>query len=357
MWAISRRGNSQYARAALVGGVLPVVLALVNQRLVARMVVSYDGRATALVCAALLAEIVVVGFLFAKLIEPGRGRWLAYVWMWLLLDFTVAPRIVDGICCGYPRALLAPALLSVQLVLVALWAVFGSTRWSIRWPVAAALLALGAGVPLAAHAFGPHQVVLLVTTQTAVFLVVCVQIRRRFRINIGDWAGWQFGAEPSAEANRSQFFLRDLVLWMTLAATLLALVRAFVLLSPLEISPLAGRETGVICVTGMLSALVLVAALGTLLGQESVVVRWSRLAGMGVLAVVLLGVYYYVHYAWRGAWPGSLHPLLSRSYWEFFLTGKWHLLGWMGLSVAMLIASLVFLRAQAYRLCRPPRDS
>jgi hypothetical protein len=357
-WAISRRGHARYARAALVGGVLPVVLALVNQRLVGRMVAGYETAPTLWACGAILVEIAVVGFLCAKLIEPVWMRWLAYGWMWALLDGVLAPRLVDGIWWGHPMALLAPAMLSAQLLLVAIWAVFGSTRWSIRWPVALALLALGAGVPLTANAYSPHQVVLLVTTQSVLFLAGCwLLFRRGFRLGSGGERR-HIAVEPSAAISKTQFFLRDLVLWTTLAATLLALARIFVLQSHAETLPLAARESGLMYLTGTLSAVVLVTALCAMLGEKWIVVRWAGLPLASVVAVVLSGAYYYFFFAWRGIWPESdWHPLLGWTYWAYYLRGKWHLLAWIGMSAAMLMASLVFLRAQGYRMERAWKES
>jgi hypothetical protein len=84
-------------------------------------------------------------------------------------------------------------------------------------------------------------------------------------------------------------------------------------------------------------------------------VRWGRLVAVGVLAVMSVGVYFYFSFAWRGFWTASdWHPLLRLQYWELFLSNKWHLLAWMGLSAAMLMAALVFLRVQRFRMGREP---
>jgi hypothetical protein len=359
MWAISRRGHSRFARAALVGGVLPVVLALVNQRLVGRMVVAYETWPTVLACAAMLAEIAVVGWLCVKFVEPGRVRWVAYVWMWVLLDLMVEPWIVDGIWWGHPMALLAPALLSVQLVLVATWAVFGTTRWSIRWPATAALLTLGVGVCVAPHAYGARKIAWLVASQTVAFLAACVLLYWRGNRIRAVGFGEVRDAARTAETGKTQFFMRDLLVWTTLAALLLALARAFDLLSLPSRWLLEEHEVGLMCLTGAVSALVQATALWAMLGQEGAVVRWGRLAAMAVLAVVSVGVCFYFNIAW--AWPGyrtasEWHPLLRLQFWELFLGIKWHLLGWMGLSAAMLMAALVFLRAQGFRLGREVRE-
>jgi hypothetical protein len=360
VWAISRRGNSRYARAALVGGVLPVVLALVNQRLVGRMVVGYETGPTVLACAAMLAEIAVVGWLCAKILEPARARWLAYLWMWVLLDLMVEPWIVDGIWWGHPMALLAPALLSVQLLLVAMWAVFGTTRRSIRWPATAALLMLGVGVCVAPHAYGARKIAWLVAAQTMVFLAACVLLYwRGNRIRVVGFGDVR-GASPAAETGKTQFFMRDLLVWTTLTALLLALARAFDLLSLPSLWLLEEHEVALMCLTGALSGLVQAAAASAVLGLEAAVLRWGRLAAMAVLAIVSVGVCFYFNISWAWRWgyqPASeWHPLLRLEFWELFLGIKWHLLALMGLSAAMLMASLVFLRAQGYRLGREVRE-
>jgi hypothetical protein len=360
MWAIGRRGHSRFARAALVGGVLPVVLALVNQRLVGRMVAGYDLGPTALACAAMLAEIAVVGWLCARFVEPARVRWLAYGWMWVLLDLMVEPWIVDGIWWGHPMALLAPALLSVQLLLVAMWAVFGTTRWSIRWPATAALLMFGVGVCVAPHAYGARKIAWLVASQTVVFLAACLVLYwRGNQIRIAG-SGDVRRTAPFVEVGKTQFFMRDLLVWTTLAALILALARAFDLLSLPSLWLLEEHEVALMWLTGAVSALLQTVALRAMLGQEGAVVRWGRLAAMAVLAVVLVGVCFYFNIAW--AWPGyrtasEWHPLLRLQYWELFLSNKWHLLAWMGLSAAMLMAALVFLRVQRFRMGRERRKS
>src|SRR5207237_6409144 len=65
--------------------------------------------------------------------------WLAYVWMWGLLDLTVLPESA----LGKRLAWSAHAIVWAQLGVVAVWAIFGHLRWTIRWPVAAALLVAG----------------------------------------------------------------------------------------------------------------------------------------------------------------------------------------------------------------------
>jgi len=359
MLAISRRENSRYARAALVGGVLPVVLALVNQRLVGRMVVAYETGPTVLACAAMLAEIGVVGWLCARFVEAGPGRWLAYLWVWALLDLMVEPWMVDGIWWGHPMALLAPALLSVQLALVAMWAVFGTTRWSIRWPATAALLMLGVGVCVAPHAYGARKIAWLVASQAVVFLAGCLVLYwRGNQIRIAG-SGDVRRTAPFVEMGKAQFFMRDLLVWTTLAALILSLARAYDLLSPPRLWLLQEHEVALMCLTGALSALVQVAAAMAMLGREGAAVRWGRLAAVAVLAVMLVGVCFYfnISWAWRGFRTASeWHPLLRLQFWELFLGLKWHLLALIGLSAATLMAALVFLRAQGYRLAKKPVD-
>jgi len=357
MWATSRIGHSRFARTALAGGVLPVVLALVNQQLAARMVAGYDAGATAFAWAALVAEIALVGWLCANFIMPAATRWVAYVWMWGLVDFVFLPATAHGLWWGHPLALLMAGLLAVQLVLVAIWAVFGGTRWSIRWPAAGALLALGVGIPLAVQAYGPNQVTIVVGSQTGTFLLGCLALR---------WSGYRLAmleaaslgdAYDESDVNKrlrvrtaqTQFSVRDMIIWTTLCAAILALARGAGLLSPINLKSLLEHAPMLMWLTGGFSGLVLMATMWAMIARGS---AWLRWVGLGVIAVFCgLATAFFYSLAIRAVWTaGPGLPFFSLRFWEYFLTTKWPLLAWNGVSAAMLMSSLVFFRAQGCRL-------
>src|SRR5205823_4803636 len=163
----------------------------------------------------------------AKLIRSPRFQWIAYIWAWALLDVTVIPLSSGASVLAY----VASAVISAQLGIVVVWGIMGTTRWSLRWPAAAAVLAVGMGMPLVAYPYGPHQLALLLATQTAMLLLLLTGLRwRRICLaNIKLTPTEGSPAQPAVlapPAKLTQFNLRDILLWTSLLATLLGLVRA-----------------------------------------------------------------------------------------------------------------------------------
>src|SRR5262245_22395609 len=145
--SLSARPALEFFRAVMVGAVVPVLLTIINQRLVGELILPASTTVIFFVCATLVIEIGVCGVLIARFIEATGARWVAYNWMWVLIDVVVIPQASQGSSLVW----LAVAILCAQHGLVVVWAVFGSVRWAIRWPLAAALLSLGIGALFATH--------------------------------------------------------------------------------------------------------------------------------------------------------------------------------------------------------------
>src|SRR5436190_119100 len=197
--AAAESATVRYAQNALVGVVLPVLFALVNQHIV--------GLSTGQISAVLLAEIGAYGFLCARFVQPWGLQWAAYSGMLAALDLTLFPLLADGDWWRNSRSLLLPALWSAQLDLVVLWAVFGHARWAVRVPIAFAVLSLGLCVPPVTVPQGPRFLALIISTQTLALLAICIGLRRlRYGIRTGPSS-----LPSSTERGRVQFGLKDLL--------------------------------------------------------------------------------------------------------------------------------------------------
>jgi len=353
-----------FARNALVGAVVPVFFAVVNQWLTAAMVHSYNRLATIQACAAVLVELVCFGWLCVKFVQP-RLQGFAYLWLWALFDWVTIPLATDGVWWGYPLALMLPAMLSVQLGVVVVWAVFGQMAWPVRWPVSATALFLGITLPLAIHQHGTNQVAVLIAAQTTTLFIVCMVVRwRGVKLIRGDnlVMGNAGGDAPALEEigapqdGQMRFALWHVILWMTVIAVILSLVRALELLLPSHIF-YDRRGTRFLLATGFLAGLIWSAAFVAMLSARQSVWRWSLVLAIMLATPVVLPAFYF-HYVLGGSFfSGAIFtgPFVGRAYWQFFYTHKWALVAWIPLASLTFAVSLLFHRMLGFRLCRVSR--
>ncbi|HMC11397.1 MAG TPA: hypothetical protein VKH44_08910 [Pirellulaceae bacterium] len=334
---------------------MPVAFALVNQRLVGQWIFSNVLTATQ-VAAILLAEIGVFGVLCAKLVQPPQLQWAAYIWMWAMLDLTVIPWAPDGAWWRNPTAFLMPALFSAQLGLVVLWAVFGRAAWTLRWPLAISFFALSIFLPLAADPRGPRYLTFLIAMQTMMLLVTCSCLRwlgYRLIVALPHSPNYHLQKIAQREPGPVQFRVKDVLLWTTLTAMLLALARALDIVASLS-STLLGRSAGITSLAGGLTALVLTTALGAVLGDGKAWTRWIVLAATMLLGIGALAVLFAFGISLVLV-SGPVVTFWSRQYWDVFVLAQGPLIAWAGFANAMFIAALLFHRTLGYRLCREPK--
>jgi hypothetical protein len=343
----------RFARNALVAAVLPIAFAVVNQRLTSEMVHSYDRNATILAAVVLLIELAAFGWLCGRFVEPRSVQWAGYIWMWLVADAVIIPLATDGVWWGYPMALVLPAILSVQLSLIALWTVLGNTAWPVRWPLGAAALTLGSCYPLRLHQSGTNTVSIVAAAETVALVVVLLGIRGR-GVRICDTA---HPAATSPSKPRARFSLGNALLWITLVAIVLSAARALDLFTPSYVA-FTQRETRFQIIIGLWSGAVVAALTWAMLGTPRRVPWWVLTIAAAVASVVLLPAVYY-QLAMRSVFSRGIgwgpFPFWSRPFWRFFYDYKWPLIAWILLSPTSMAAALVFYRAAGYRLIREGR--
>jgi hypothetical protein len=320
---------------------------------------------------ALVIQVGLQGVLCSRFIEPPWFRWIAYGWVWLLLDCMVIPftSVSDG-WGSIDR--LAISLLSSQLGLATVWVVLGSARWSTRWPLGLVVVAI-LFVPVVWTSYSQRNgFMLLLFVQCLVLAATCGLLW---------WRGFRLIAEPgdansilpadhtgNSQLAASQFGIRDLLLWTTSLAIVLALARAFdfwdeslrVMAWMRELINVklgsGSTEIPLTATEAVLTAMVLLVALWAALGQGRARWRWSLLAAFAVTAGLGYGVFHFrlLTMPWgRNGW-------INHSFWEprwraLFYSFEGPRIAWYCLAGGLLFATLLSFRTLGYRLCRVQR--
>lgn len=216
-------------RVVLVGLVVPVALALLDRWLLAReyLVLGRRNEASAQAMAAFVFQVGLFGVLCARLIHPAWLRWLLFGWCLLLTDLSAASSLSPELSQG---------LFTAQIGLVTVWAVLGTSSWKIRASVVLLLI-----LPM-----------LALVAQTASLCLICFVIRsQKYRLAVVDESR-DASKSRNGESKQIQFGIKDVLLWTTALAPLLAVSRLG-----------AWR----IVAEGALNAIVLIVALWASLGQ------------------------------------------------------------------------------------------
>ncbi|HMC11398.1 MAG TPA: hypothetical protein VKH44_08915, partial [Pirellulaceae bacterium] len=215
---------------------------------------------------------------------------------------------------------LSQSLFTAQLGLVTVWAVLGTARWTMRVPVVLVLL-----VPLMGN-----------IAQTAALCLICLVLRsQRFRLILAAPAT-DSEAISTAEGpalRPIQFGMRDVLLWTTALAPLLAIVRI---------------DEGRMLTAGVLHAIVLVVALWTALGKGPAWLRWPLLLLFALVAGFVLVKVDEFHIGWRPPFT----PFWRVTNLHYFWLWQWKTVAEFLLAGGMLAATLLIYRVLGYRLCR-----
>jgi hypothetical protein len=311
-------------RVMLIGLVLPVGVALLDRWLLARELSAGRHVASAQAMIAFVLQVGLYGILCGRLIELPWLRWFLFAWCLLFTDLNAASSLDDRI----PQS-----LFTAQIGLVTVWAVLGTQSWKIRLPVVLLLI-----VPL-----------LATIAQTAALCLICLVLRsQRYCLAhaIGDGDA-RNPADPAPPASRSiQFGIRDVLLWTTALAPLLAVARLGAWLQLAD---------------GSLHAIVLVAALWAALGQGPAWLRWL-VVGLFALLAGTIAADFYIYVARYWWWPPPPPSWFSVRHFEFLWWRFTEPQGnpWLPffLAAGMLTATLLIYRVVGYRLCRlPPEPS
>jgi hypothetical protein len=353
------------SRIFFVGAIVPSAFVSLDLWLIARME-SGGAGAAALLLAAFVVQVGLLGILCGKFVEPAWLRWVIYAWGFALMDgVTLALASDSGVVFYWgdttslpTTSLLTTSLLSSQVGLVVVWAVLGNTRWLIRGPAALVLVALLA-VPLAGVRYRGGDLTPLFIAQCLALLAICLVLRwKRFRLTVSEPQSPRLPSATNPMTNfRSgplrpmQFGVRDVLTWTTSLAVVLAVARALDLLSPVKIAALFGQDWIVMLTAGFLSAIVLVVALWSALGAGRARLRWPLLAFFAPAGGLTFALLDFRAKTWNW-WPtGMRRSIWNAAYRDYFYSLEWHLIAWFCLAGGLLFAALLIYRTLGYRLC------
>jgi hypothetical protein len=343
------------ARLLLVGMLVPAAMSGLDHWLLTRMQLRLTESHVALTMAAFVVQVGLLGWLSGTLLDNPWWRWGVYAWGWVLVDLQLLSATVfaDGGRWWSHGRLLPGSLFAAQVGLAIIWAVLGTTRWTIRLP-ACAVLAIILSVPTMSAL--RYSAEMIIPVQMIALAVLCLVLRwRRFRLQVvAPEAGRPIGAGSSQQLPQGQFTIRHVLIWTTSLAILLGVLRALDLLSLRALSPFF--ENGAIALTaaGIVIAGVFIVALFAAVGTGPAWLRLSLLAAALCLAGPLLVLFRFL----------ADNPLSNvRLLWTYNYTRTvvWQqdgwLITWTGLAGSLLFATLLILRVRGYRLVQAARSS
>ena len=362
MAATAPRPSVSLIQLVLVGVVVPAAFVAADLWLVQRL---NGAREASEAMAAFVVQIGVLGALCARLRGPAWLRWVIYGWGFALID-AIELAYIGVVHSGSTAALLLISLLAAQLGLVIVWGALGTTRARVRWPIAVVLGAL-VSTPVIGQEFRYNDDLgLLVLAQAAALVVICGVLRlQRFRIAPLAPSAHE-GDQPAVtpkDLARSQFGIRDVLIWTTSLAIVLAVARMLQLLSPARIAALFSREWIVLPAAGLLVAIALVVGLWAALGAGPAWLRWLLLFAVSLAGGVALAVTNWLAHGPQYWWSPDM-PVARREFWnwsipflQYVFDNEWELIAWVLLAGGMLFASLLIFRKHGYRLSRAPRPA
>jgi hypothetical protein len=344
-------------RLLIVGLVVPALFSSLDHGLLTSL--QYwpsDTAHIALTMGAFVVQIGLMGWLCGRWMENPWWRWGLYGWSWILLDlqlFSIAG--FAGANYWDNRGNLPSSLIAAQVGLAIVWAILGTTRWTIRLPfcvVAATLLSLVAP-PRSGYGISRD----LFTVQLVALAVLCLVLRwRKFKLEqvaVGSRPANSPASASGKPLQYAQFNIRHVLIWTTSLALVLGVLRAFDMLSPSGWLPLAGSSIVALLTAGLVVACVFVVAVWAALGSGPdwlrllALVLWLPMAGL-VLALLDM---HSANLRWSTS-PGVVSLLTSSWAQQQFLDDHVWLGIWAILAGSLLFASLIILRVIGYRLAR-----
>ncbi len=337
-------------RLVLCGVVLPAAVAVATYLAMRPLSAGLSSvLQTTLVFAFFILEVGLVGAIVGNYLPQPLFRWLIYGWVMLLIDLLVCGHAMMSSDGFIQQILPAAALVSAQIGLAMIWGILGTSRWYWRAPLA---VGLGAGmlwfwISCVTGWSGRLMTPVLVVQAIVLFLITAGLWVRGYRLEI---PLPEEGNGPGS--SRLQFGIRDVLVWTTVMAILLGLMRGADMLEWKSVSD--HPSVFLMCSVAFLSAMVVVFAVWASLGKGHPLLRYGLLmvmllvlgAGMGAACV------YADDWLKRPARGG----LLSYGGYDYdlhrWLEVGWWWIAWMFLSGGLLAASLIVFRAVGYRLVR-----
>ena len=336
----------QPARLLLVAVLLPVVIA--GATYLAMGPLAAGNRPvveTTLAFGLFVLEVGLVGIVVGNAMPHPLLRWLLFGWIMVLVDLLVGSLAMVSADGYLSRILPCGALAAAQIGLGVIWGILGDARWYWRVPLSIGLAAgvLGFWIFWVTGWNGGLMTQILVIQSTSLTLI-CIGLRvRGYRLAMVQ----QATAAAKDGRRRFQFGVRDVLIWTTVLAILLGLMRAADMLrwKSLQEHP----SLYLMSTVALLSAIAIVFALWAALGQGSWLLRYC------LLLSILLGLG-----AGLGAWCKYGGQVLQRQastsfydwdLWQWYEVGWWWI-AWMFLAGGLLTATLLIFRAEGYRLVR-----
>jgi hypothetical protein len=309
-----------------------------------------------LTMAAFIVQIGLMGVVCGRWIDHPALCWILYVWCWLLIDFQTLIAWVYANQTWWGDSFQAAALFAAQLGLVIIWAVLGTARWTVRFPVVLVLASL-VMLPLIRFQYWGENAAVLFAMQLVSLGGICLVLRRQgFRLAIPHAEeGRPSSAPTTAHLQATQFGLRHVLIWMTALALICGLVRAVGLPFEQWTATRYGPSLPLFS-SGVALAMVLVIALWAAMGTGSDRQRWLLVAVLIPLVGIANGLIEWLariwhNRVWTAPWARG-KPWWIWLRWEWFYSDERYLIAWICLSAGMLFATLLFVRALGYRLER-----
>ena len=334
-----------------VGIALPACLATANHWLLNPS--TFSNLSALFLCLLMgfyVLQIGLIGWAVAAFIQPWPLRWFIYGWIMVLVDLQLHLMNINGVGSYQGRSCLSAAILAGQLGVIIVWGTLGSGHiiWRIPailvvlnqlWMFCHLIVRLKQGPPGSAHLEWGSLLII----QGVLLAILCGVMR---------WRGYSL-LQVDAEAEQApadkakvplQFGIRDVLIWTTSLAVLLAIAKAADLLTMNFLRNLYAPGILLPFTIGICTAAVLITALWSALGRGSPVTRYLVLTVFSLALGGAIGGYCI-------ASAQSMKIGWSYSQWHWHLNGFWWI-GWMFLTGALLAASLIIYRTLGYRLIR-----
>jgi hypothetical protein len=335
-----------------VGVVLPACLAMANHLLLISGLSDLNALMLCLLMGFYVLQIGFVGWAVGKVTQPWPLRWFIYAWIMVLVDLQLTTmnskggRSYEGISC------LSTALFAGQLGMIIVWGVLGSGH--IVWRIPALLVVLTQFwaffiLLLRLKQYPPGNAYLdwqcLLVIQAVLLVVLCGVLRLR-GYSLRKVETETEGVAADKRKVPLQFGIRDVMVWTTCLAVLLAIAKAADFLTMNFLKNLYAPNILLPFTVGIITAVVLIVALWSALGRGNPAIRY--------LAMIVLSLGFGGAIGWycdMMARANSRAMTWSFTYWQWYSTGYWWI-GWMFLTGALLAASLIIYRSLGYRLVR-----
>ncbi|HUE74668.1 MAG TPA: hypothetical protein VMP01_27620 [Pirellulaceae bacterium] len=337
-------------RLVLIGAALPAAIAAVNYAWLRGA--GSVGGISPVVClqfAWYVVQVGIVGYVVGRWISRPVPRWLLFGWILLFIDLLAATFAINA--RSAESALLSAGLWSGQMGLCVVWAFFGDTRWTLRWP--AMIVASGALYFLwltFGSSWGQRLWNELLVWNVVTLSVMCGLLGvARFRLR---YVAPETAASADSARRPLQFGIKHVLMWTTALAILLGAAKGLDLLRWQVAVELVRAGLPWKLSVATISAMVIVVALWVALGRGHWLLRFAAgvcftlAVGTG-LAQWSIGNATVARRAPFAAWGSQMH-------WELLAWYEigWGWLGWMFLSGGLLAATLIILRVRGYRLVR-----